>query len=125
MFLIRPDLLDIFVEPLIGLADDDEEVYKYMLIKPQTPEEYKKIIRENLKESFQKNEDKKKKSAEIALRYYLSDSTIDFERVFYSNLIPFEAPIPARNFFLWIWQELFEDEDYHLTEEQYKLIIPK
>ncbi len=125
MFVIRTDLLDIFVEPLIGLADDDVQVYKYMMINPKTQEEYKKIIRENLKEFFEQNEDKKKTLAKLALRYYLSNSTIDFERVFYSNLIPFEAPIPAINFFLWIWQELFGNEAYDLNEQEYKMIIPK
>ncbi len=125
MLIIEPNLLRIFLEPLTGLADDDEEVLYYMNKPPRTEEDYRSIIKERLKEPFHQKEEKKKTKANLALRYYLSHPTIDFERVYESVLPPFDPPHPPKEFFLWIWEELFKDEDYSLNEEDYKMIIVK
>ncbi|GGJ30511.1 hypothetical protein [Paenibacillus hunanensis] len=125
MLIIKPDLLRIFLDPLTGLADDDEEMIYYMNKPPQTEDDYRSIIKERLKEPFHQKEEKKKEVANLALRYYLSHPTIDFEGVYESVLPPFDPPHPPREFFLWIWEELFKGEDYSLNEEEYKMIIVK
>ncbi len=125
MFIIKPNLLRIFLDPLTGLADDDDEMAYYMSNPPQTEEDYRTIINERLKETFYEKQEKEKKIASLALRYYLSHPTVDFERVYESTLPPFDPPNPPRDFFLWIWEELFGNKDYRLTEKEYNLIIAK
>lgn len=125
MIIIKPNSLRIFLDPLTGLADDDNEVAYYMSMPPQTEADYRSIINERLKEPFYQKEEKEKKVADLALRYYLSHPAMDFERVFESILPPFDPPNPPRDFFLWMWEELFESKDYSLSEEAYKLIMAK
>lgn len=125
MFITHPEVLEIFLEPLIGLADDDDEVNQYIHINPQTEKDYKLIIRERLIESFEVQNSAKKKLAKFALGYYLSNPDIDFERVFEAILPPFDAPDPARNFFLWIWEELYGTENYNLIEAEGEFIVKK
>lgn len=125
MFVIKPDMLTMFLEPLAGLAEDEVESVYYMSVPPQTEEDYRKIINERLKEPFYQKEEKKRKLANLALRYYLSHPTIDFEGVFESILPPFDPPNPPRDFFLWIWEELYGGKEYRVTEEEYKMFTAK
>ncbi|ELK38905.1 hypothetical protein BAG01nite_49530 [Brevibacillus agri] len=123
MNVVNPHFLDVFLRPLTGLADDDEAVAHYKEIELQTEQQYKAVIRETLVEHFNNLEEVEKRKSKIALSYYLTKPEIDFERVFYSLLPPFDAPPNARDFFLWLWEELFIGESFELIDvESYKVV---
>lgn len=54
--------------------------------------------------------------------FCLSLNSYDFANIYNAELPPVELKVNARNFYLWIWEEFFPDEDYHLKNpEQYEL----
>lgn len=123
MIIINQEFLNVIFKPIIGLGDDDEIVEFYIKNPLVTEEDYKKVIRNILFENFKKLSDENQKKVKIVLNYFLSTDKIDFSRVFYSNLPPFEAPDECKNLFIWIWQEFFGNEKYQiLSDEKYKII---
>ncbi|HBZ80066.1 MULTISPECIES: hypothetical protein [Brevibacillus] len=123
MNVVNPHFLDVFLRPLIGLADDDEAIAHYKEVELQTEEQYKAVIRETLVEQFNNLEEVEKRKSKLALSYYLTKPGIDFESVFESLLPPFDLPPNARDFFLWLWEELFIGESYELADaESYKVV---
>ncbi|MCC0566090.1 hypothetical protein HN020_15355 [Brevibacillus borstelensis] len=123
MQVVNPHFLDLFLRPLTGLADDDEAIAYYKEIELLTEEQYKAVIRETLVEHFNNLEEVEQRKSKLALSYYLTEAEIDFERVFYSLLPPFDAPSNARDFFVWLWEELFDGESFELKDaESYKVV---
>ena len=98
MKIINPYFLDIYLEPLTGLGDDDEAVRHYQEMNINTEEQYRAIIRKTIKEYFDNLDEEKKSKSKMALSYYLSTRMIDFERIFDSCLLPFDAPKNAIDF---------------------------
>ncbi len=116
MNTVNPFFLDVFLIPITGLGDDDESVLYYQKLGVCTETRYREIIRELLIDPFVKLDEEKKLKAKIALSYYLTTSKIDFLRVFEACLPPFDAPRVARDFFVWIWEEIFTNESYLLLD---------
>lgn len=106
--------VDMALNPLIGLADDDETVLQYQHLDSNNEDEIKQVIRHTLKPYFAQLDAVSRERVKDALRYCLFDQNTEFERVFYSNLMPFDAPPEPRQFFVWLWEELFSPEDYHV-----------
>lgn len=53
----------------------------------------------------------------------ISSLEFDFERVFESCLPPFDPPKIALDFFVWLWEALFNNEDYNIDpNEVYKIV---
>lgn len=58
-----------------------------------------------------------------SFQYYLNqESALDntgkrdpFDKVLSSSDLTFEPPTPLRLFFVWIWEEVFGPDDYHLN----------
>ncbi|WP_130615774.1 hypothetical protein [Cohnella abietis] len=85
--------------------------------------QYKIIINELFVEYFQSLSKENKSKAKLALSYYLSRSELDLERLFDSCLPPFDPPKNARDFFVWLWEALFNDEYYTIDpNEVYKIV---
>jgi hypothetical protein len=112
MKTVNPYFFIELLEPLVGMADIDEEVETYRNINPDSEEEIKKIIIDVLKPHFDSLSEVKKEQCKITLSYYLTTSTIDFERIFASYLLPFDPPSTPQLFFMWLWEVLFEGEEY-------------
>lgn len=123
MKVVNPHFLDVFLGPITGLADDNESIEYYKDVELRTEAQYKAVIKETLVEHFHNLEEVVKKKAKISLSYYLTKPAVDFERVFYSLLPPFDAPSDPRDFFVWIWEELFIGESYKLADvDSYKVV---
>jgi len=104
------------LSPLVGLADDDESVVRYSTLNPNEASEVKQVIRSILKPYFERYDQKSMDKARDSLSYYLSKDNTDFDRIFYSNLLPFNAPDDPRTFFVWLWDELFGASDYQIHD---------
>lgn len=104
--------IDLLLEPLVGLADDDNEVAKYSNINSHSSEEFKQIINQILKPHYELLDQPSKEMAQGSLRYFLGRPDTDFERIYYSNLMPLDAPHPARMFFVWLWEVLFDQQNW-------------
>lgn len=111
---INRSFLLAFIAPITGQADVDEIVDYYMANPPKTEEDYRKIIREQLVSEFNEEYEITKEKAKLVLSYYLTFGGIDFERAFYSYLPPFELEVDARDFYVWIWEEIYGEESYIL-----------
>ena len=123
MKIVNPIFLYQFLYPLMGLGDDDEAMKYYLDIDLCTEEQYKVIIRENLVDDFNHLNEEIKEKAKLALSYYLSKPEIDFDRVFDSLLPPCDLPENSRDFFVWLWEELYGDESYKISEfEIFKVV---
>jgi hypothetical protein len=123
MFSINPYFITDLLSPITGLADDDEAVEKYREIDISDDYQYREIIEKEIRTYYDGLNNEKKEKIKQALNYYLSTSEIDFERVFESCLPPFAPPKKTRDFFVWIWEELFEGEIYQITEKVDYVII--
>lgn len=114
MHKVNPSFLSYMLSPLTGGADIDEEVTKYNNIIPNNEAEVKEIIEVVLKPFFESAPMEFRHEAKKSLSYYLTTDKIDFERTFNSNLMPFDHPTIAKQFFLWLWEVLFNDESYDI-----------
>ena len=112
---VNPYFLQTLVEPFTGLADDDEAVRTYVDLDPNDEQRMRAIIRDSIVPHATSLSVDAAERVKLAYRYYHSKSDSDFGRVFYSNLPPFNAPDDPRNFFLWIWEECFPGQDFHLN----------
>jgi hypothetical protein len=124
MKIVNPYFLDVLLRPITGLADDDDAVLHYQGIELSNEKQYKEVIRGTLIGPFNSLDDEKKKKSEIALSYYLTKDEIDFQRVFDSCLPPFDPPTNARNFFVWLWEELFAGKDYIIPDLETYRVMP-
>ena len=93
------------------MADDDASIVKYRNVNPNDSAQMKLIIEEELKSDFfEQTPSISLPIAKLTLQYYLTKGGIDWKRLFDAHLLPFRAPTPARDFFLWIWDVFFPDE---------------
>jgi hypothetical protein len=120
---INPCLLNLFLEPLTGLADDDAAVEAYRSLDPNDPAQVRQVIRRELVPHFAELADKGKERARLALSYYLSLPGINFEDVFEAGLPPFDPPDDPRLFFLWLWEEIFPGESYEFGDPREVKIV--
>ncbi|MCR8659459.1 hypothetical protein [Paenibacillus endoradicis] len=124
MITINPHFLSQLLIPITGMADVDEEVEKYRELDIADKEQYRAIIRRIIPASFYSLTIENQEKVKLALNYYLSTSEIDFERVFHSCLPPFDHPTNAKDFFVWIWEELFGDERFQISDKEQYFINP-
>ena len=100
------------ITPLVGLADAEELFEEYEGMNPDSEKEVKQMILEVLQPHFDSLSPVIKNKCKLALSYYLTTSMIDFEKIFDSEMLPFDPPSPPKLFFIWLWEVLFEGEDY-------------
>lgn len=115
MKTVNPYFLNKLLSPITGIADDDEVVMYYQNMNLNEVQ-YRIIIREQLKPYFDGCSEIVKQKSKLTLSYYLSKNDYDFEDVFESCLPPFDPPENARDFFVWLWEELFGNEDYKISD---------
>lgn len=116
MIEVNPWFIDSLLSPITGLGDDDSAVALYRKMNVTTEEQYREIINKKFVDYFNGLSDRNKNKTKLALSYYLTTNKIDFERVFESCLPPFDPPQCARDFFVWLWEELFRDEEYLISD---------
>lgn len=116
MIKVNPFFLHTLLEPLTGLADDDDAVLRYRSLDPNSEEQVRAVIRACIVPHAKSLPSNATEKVRLAYRYYLSKNDSKFDRVFYSNLLPFDAPDDPRLFFNWVWDECFPNEEYRINE---------
>ncbi|MDR2981212.1 MAG: hypothetical protein LBV12_03080 [Puniceicoccales bacterium] len=118
MKTVNPYFLHVLLDPLTGLADDEDAVEKFATLNPDDQHEVRTVIREMLTPNFENLPSQTQKRCKQALAYYLSKPDANFGRVYEACLPPFDPPKDPRDFFVWIWSELFPGEIYeeHASE---------
>lgn len=123
MKTVNPYFLDVFLRPLAGLGDDEEAVKFYQEMNLVTEDDYRRVIKDTLVEDFNRLDEEKKRKSKVALSYCLTKPVVDFEGIFNASLLPFDPPEDARNFFVWLWTELFKKESYIMLDvESYHIV---
>lgn len=74
----------------------------------------RQVIREYLKPEFESFDPVSRTTAKESLRYALNKSGIPWDDLFHSAQPPFGPPDDPRQFFIWLWEELFPGESYFL-----------
>lgn len=116
MKTVNAAFIEYLFVPLTGGADDDEITQKYYDVDSNDEIIMKAIIKSALKPEFEKNSLPFKEALKKTLSYYLTTNKIDFGRVFDSNLLPFDSPTNPKDFFIWIWEIFFGEEDYVMKD---------
>ena len=123
MVIVNPYFLHDLLSPIAGLGDDDEAVSFNKSQNVKSEEQYRNIIRKELVGYFNGLSDIKKEKSKSSLKYYLTKNDVDWGRVFDSCLPPFDPPQIARDFFIWLWEELFGGENYLISDlKQFKVV---
>jgi hypothetical protein len=102
---------------LSGGADVDEEIEKYEFLDVNDKQSVLEIIRISCIPCILNHpSDLVRERIKNTLKYYLSTDEIDFASVFNAHLLPFDHPKNAKDFFCWIWETLYPNESYELSE---------
>lgn len=115
METVNPYFLHTLLEPITGLADDDDAVSVYRSVDPNDSVRMRAVIRQLIVPHANSLSYAVRERVKLAYRYYLSRDGSSFARVFNANLPPFDPPDDARLFFVWIWEECFPNEDSRLA----------
>ncbi|RMG73592.1 MAG: hypothetical protein D6722_03515 [Bacteroidetes bacterium] len=107
-----------FLEPWIGLADDDDAYERYVHIDSNDEVQIKALAQAELRPVFSSKPIVFQEAAKRSLAYYLSTEVIDLDRVLGSCLLPIELPIDPKEFYEWIWEAFFPDESYHIPNPE-------
>ena len=110
-------MLNDLLGPLGGTADLDDAVFRYRDINSDDEQVIKEIISESIKPYFDARSKGYQDSVKLNLSYYLSTKKIDFGRLYDSCLIAFDHSSKPVNFFIWIWEVLFPNEDYYVIDD--------
>lgn len=98
------------LDPLVGAADDDQEVVRYRDVDADDEAQIRQVVRDRLLPHLQRFDADNRCLAERSLRYFLSKEGTDFTRLYDASLLPIAAPSNARQFFVWLCEELFGKE---------------
>lgn len=123
MKIINPYFLIHLLSPIDGSGDDDNVVSHYNEMGIIREEQYRIIINNLFIDYYHGLDIDKQQKTKLTLSFYLSKANFDFNRIFESCLPPFDPPANARDFFVWIWEALFNEESYLISDlESYKIV---
>lgn len=115
---MNPYFLHMLLDPLTGLADDDESIGCYADLDSNNEACVRDIIRRTIVPYVEGVSLQCLQGIQLALRLCLTSNIVDFRRVFESTLPPFDPPDDPRLFFLWIWMECFPNESYNISDPE-------
>ena len=121
MMYVNRHYIRVLLEPLGGLADVDDEVDRYASLDTNDEVAVRQVIRTVLVPYFERIDQESTERIRLALAYGLSDDATRFDRIFNSNLPPFDPPSDPRDFFLWLWDECFPGESWSVEIGEYDL----
>ena len=116
-----------FISHLLAIPEDISYEF-YQKGNPNDEEKVKQFIRDYAVEPYLTHSDLEQNMIKIDLAYYLTKSenqSVDeypyWVNQFESALPPFDITDDPRQFWVWVWEVYFPDEDYHLNNlEQYE-----
>ena len=98
----------------------DQDVFESILYKidKNNEEEVKLVIRYKVLLDYDQRPKQFQTIFKSTLRYYLTYNTSDKEFLeIYNKATPsLEISDKPRNFFLWLWEEIFKKENYHVND---------
>ncbi len=112
MIEVNTRLISGLLEPFAGLGDDDSAVEKYRSLDANDELVMKKLIEGTIAKHFRGYSQKGRDRIKLTLRYGLSKPDFDFAQVMDADLVPFYPPETPRDLFMWIWDVLFEGEEF-------------
>lgn len=104
--------VEALLNPMAGMADFDDTPEYIQKLDANNELQTKEIIKQYLLPEFKIKPEEYKQIVYDSLSYYLTTEKMDFERTFYSVLMPFNAPIKAVTFFIYIWEVFFENKSF-------------
>ncbi len=116
MNFVNRYFIDDVLSPLSGLADSDEDVKQYKHFQSDNENQVKALFHEKIKPAFDYKNDNIKIKTKNALAFYLVSDKVNFASIFHSNLLPFQSPKNPKLFFVWLWEVLFDFENYNLID---------
>ena len=108
--------IDSLLDPLIGGADDDDEVLHFRSLDPNDEAAVRAVIRERLVPYFRRMNAESVERIERAYRYYLHQPNFPWDHMFPGLLIPFLPPRNPKDFFVWLLDECFPTHDWSLND---------
>jgi len=112
---VNPYFLENVLIPLSGEGDIEGTV-DYASLKVEDETQVKKLIKERIKPCFDSRSVETKAMTLRTLSYYLSKPDAQWDRVFYSSMMPFNPPKDVRIFFVWIWEILKPQSGYQIED---------
>lgn len=111
---VNPYFLHVPLEPITGLADDDDAVTRYADVDLNNEQQARSIISRLIVPHVTGLGPKSRAKTQLAYQYYLSKETSNWQNVFDSVLPPFEAPQDVRRFMCLLYEECFHSQDWRL-----------
>ncbi|MDR3198016.1 MAG: hypothetical protein LBU34_09135 [Planctomycetaceae bacterium] len=125
--IVNSLFLSMFLYPCAGMADyvDMNHEQAYLLdIDPNNKSQVVDVIQSIFIPYYQSNYSPEELlRMKNALQYYLATNNIDFSQEYNSQLMPFDHPQNAKDFFLWIWETCFPNEHYELSIDDEYIVI--
>jgi len=79
----------------------------------------RQIIRQLVRPEFQSLTLESQLACKNSMRYFLSKGNAPFYDIIDEQLEwPIEPPTDPKQFFHWVWEELFPDEDFEIVDEE-------
>ncbi len=102
-----------FIGVLNILTDEEGSIVK----SEEDEQGFREIIRRHVKPWYKQYTEASAQIYKDTLRYYLTTNEIDFDDIWGQQQ---DADIPTttdpRDFFVWIWEELFPGENYEISD---------
>jgi D-cysteine desulfhydrase family pyridoxal phosphate-dependent enzyme len=107
-------LVGLLLSSLDGLGDVDEYVEAYRSLDVNDANQVRSVIRREIVPIYLRLTERGRREVKLSLRYFLTKSHTNFSGLF--GMMPFGPPTNARDFFVWVWEELFGEEDHHFAD---------
>ncbi len=113
---VNPWYASALLDPVTGLADDDEAMEHYRYLDPNDEAQVREVIRRELVPYYRRWDPASQQMGKLALSWALAFRRDWLGRVYEDSLPAFDSPDEPALFFEWLWAELFGDEDFRLGD---------
>jgi hypothetical protein len=115
MITVNEYMVRSLLGPLGGTSDrDDSECFQLSNVDGNSELQVKEIIKKYILPFYFSASEKYKMATKQSLSYFLTTNKMDYGYHYDSYLIAFDHPTDPRDFFLWVWETLFLEEEYHI-----------
>jgi hypothetical protein len=105
--------LDRIIGSLNTVTDDEVSSIK----SPDDERGIRQVIRSRIVREFTSLDDETQLACKNSLRYFLTTGNAPFDNILADQQEwAIESSTDPKQFFIWVWQELFPSEDYRLTD---------
>ena len=121
MIEVNLDLINSLICTIATLNISDEEVAELSEIDPNNEQQVRAVFRQYLTPRFSDFGPRSKVRLKESLKYLLNCKDGKLLDYVSGEEPPFYLPDPPIKYFIWLWEELFDKENYLVTDlSQYK-----